>query len=87
MCSVFSVLQSPFEPQHDKTNKMTCMPTKDSDPDQSSLCAQWVAKDPRFLQADSEDSDQTGQMPELIRVFAGCMSFFGFVMRCSFILL
>ena len=34
--------------------------------DQSSLCAQWVAKDPRFLHADSEDSDQTGQMPRLI---------------------
>ena len=28
--------------------------------DQSSLCAQWVAKDPSFLHADSEDSDQTG---------------------------
>ena len=26
--------------------------------DQSSLCAQWVAKDPVFLHADSEDSDQ-----------------------------
>ena len=38
---------------------------------ESSLCAQWVAKDPRFLHADSEDSDQTGQMPRLIRVFAG----------------
>ena len=25
-----------------------------------SLCAQWVAKDPSFLHADSEDSDQTG---------------------------
>ena len=40
--------------------------------DQSSLCAQWVAKDSRFLHADSEDSDQTGQMPRLIWVFAGC---------------
>ena len=29
-------------------------------------CAQWVAKDPSFLHADSEDSDQTGQMPRLI---------------------
>ena len=38
---------------------------------ESSLCAQWVAKDPRFLHADSEDSDQTGRMPRLIRVFAG----------------
>ena len=36
-----------------------------------SLCIQWVAKDPRFLHADSEDSDQTGQMPRLIWVFAG----------------
>ena len=38
---------------------------------ESSLCAQWVAKDPRFLHADSEDSDQTGRMPRLIWVFAG----------------
>ena len=38
---------------------------------ESSLCAQWVAKDPSFLHADSEDSDQTGQMPRLIWVFAG----------------
>ena len=37
----------------------------------SSLCAQWVAKDPKFLHADSEDSDQTGRMPRLIWVFAG----------------
>ena len=26
----------------------------------------WVAKDPSFLHADSEDSDQTGRMPRLI---------------------
>ena len=39
---------------------------------ESLLCARWVAKDPRFLHADSEDSDQTGQMPRLIWVFAGC---------------
>ena len=38
----------------------------------SSMCAQWVAKDPRFLHADSEDSDKTGRMPRLIWVFAGC---------------
>ena len=30
---------------------------------ESSQCAQWVAKDPMFLYADSEDSDQTGRMP------------------------
>ena len=39
--------------------------------DQSLLCTQWVAKDPSFLHADSEDSDQTGQMPRPIGVFAG----------------
>ena len=35
--------------------------------DQSSLCAQWVAKDPMFLHAE----DQTDQTPRLIWVFAG----------------
>ena len=50
-----------------------CVPSEDSDQPghQSSLCAQWVAKDPSFLHADSKDSDQTGRMPRLIRVFAG----------------
>ena len=38
---------------------------------ESSLGAQWVAKDPSFPHADSEDSDQTGRMPRLIWVFAG----------------
>ena len=28
---------------------------------ESLLCAHWVAKDPRFLHADNEDSDQTGR--------------------------
>ena len=37
---------------------------------ESSLCAQWVAKDPSLLHADSEDSDQTGRMRRLIWVFA-----------------
>ena len=63
------------EPQHDKTNKMSVSPAKT----QISLgirpvwsvFAQWVAKDPRFLHADSKDSDQSGRMPRLIRVFAG----------------
>ena len=53
------------------TNKMTCASSEDSDqPGHPSLinplCAQWVAKDPRFLHADSKDSDQTGRMPMLI---------------------
>ena len=34
--------------------------------DQSSPCALWVAKDPMLLHVDSEESDQTGQMPRLI---------------------
>ena len=66
-----------IEQPHDKTNKMTCAPIEDSDQPGhspsliSSLCVQWVAKDPRFLHADSNDSDQTGLMSRLISVFAG----------------
>ena len=49
---------------------------------ESSLCTQWVAKDPSFLHADSKDSDQTGQMLRLIWVFTGCTCHFvGFVVR------
>ena len=55
---------------------------------ESSLCAQWVAKDPRFHHADSEDSDQTGRTSRLIWVFAGrTCHFVGFVMgwlMCSY---
>ena len=48
---------------------------------ESSLYTQLVAKDPGFLH-DSEASDQTGQMPRLIWVFAGRTGHFvGFVMR------
>ena len=37
-----------YEPQHDKTNKMTCVrASKDSD----QLYTHWVAKDPMFLHA------------------------------------
>ena len=52
------------EPAHDKTNKMAGAPSEDSD--QPGLCAQWVAKDPCFLHAESKDSYQTGRMPRLI---------------------
>ena len=75
------------EPRHDKTKNMCVRPAKTqislgirSVWSESSLCAQWVAKDPRFLHADSEDSDQTGWMPRLIWVFAGRTHFVGFVM-------
>ena len=54
-----------------------CAPSEDSEHlgirpawSESSLCAQWVAKDPSFLNADSENCDQTGRMPRLIWVFA-----------------
>ena len=67
-----------FEPQHNKTNKVTVRPAKIQTSLgfspvwlESSLSAQWVAKDPGCLHADSEDSDQTGRMPRLIWVFAG----------------
>ena len=66
------------EPQHDKTNKMIARPVKTQISlgirpvgSESSLCAQWVIKDPRFLHADSEDSDQSGRMPtDLSRCWA-----------------
>ena len=58
------------EPRHDKTNKMSVCPAKTQISigihpvwSESSQSAQWVAKDPSFLHADSEDSDQTGRMP------------------------
>ena len=57
--------------------------------DLSSLSAKWVVKGPRFLHADSKDSDQTGRMPRLIWGFASLRwahtHFVGFVMsRLSF---
>ena len=61
------------EPPHDKTNNMACAPSGDSDQPghppsliRVFACAHWVAKDPSFLHADNEDSDQTGRMPRLI---------------------
>ena len=75
------------EPPHVKTNKMTVHTAKTQISlgicpvwSESSLCAEWVAKDPSFLHADSEDSDQTGRMPSLIWVFARqTCHFVGFV--------
>ena len=59
-----------YEPQHYKTNKMTCAPSEDSD-QPGHPPSWWVAEDPMFLHADSEDSDQTGRMSRLIWVFGG----------------
>ena len=68
----------PYEPRHDKTNKMSMRQAKTQISlgihpvwSESSLCTQWVAQDPRFLHADSEDTDQTGRMPRLIWIFTG----------------
>ena len=48
---------------------------------ESSLCAQWITKNPSFLHADSEVSNQTGRMPRLIWVVAGrTCHFVGFIM-------
>ena len=54
-----------IEPVHDKTNKIKCAPKEDSDQPGHPLCVQWLTKDPRFLHADSEDSDLTWRMPRL----------------------
>ena len=69
-----------YEPRHGKTNKMTVRPVKT----QISLgiCTVWsesLLSAWRKLGslathwANSQDSDQTGRMPRLIWVFAGCM--------------
>ena len=60
-------VQRSYEPRHDKTNKVSVRPAKTqitlgtAQSDQSSLSTQCVAKDPSYLHADSEDSDQTGR--------------------------
>ena len=63
----------PYKPRHVKTNKVIVRTAKTQISmgihpvwSESSLCASWVAKDPTFLHADSENSDQTGRMPRLI---------------------
>ena len=80
---------SSYEPPRDKTNKISVRPAKTQISlgihpvwPESSLCALRIAKDPRFLHAKSEDSDQTGWMPKLIWVIAGRTGYFvGFVTR------
>ena len=77
-CTLFEYWIEENEQRHDKTNKVTVRPAKTRISlcirpvwSESSMCAQWVAKGPLFLHADSEDSDQIGRMPKLIWVFAG----------------
>ena len=69
---------APFEPRHNKTNKMTVLPAKTQISlgirtvwSESSLSA-WRNLGPLATHwAQNEDSDQTGRMPRLIWVFAG----------------
>ena len=49
-----------------KTKISLCIPTVRSGPSQGTL---WVDKDPKRLQADSEDFDQTVRLRRLILVF------------------
>ena len=63
-----------FEPRHDKSNKVSVRTAKTQIWSESSLCAQWVAKDPSFLHADSEDTDQTGRT--LILLVLSCRGSF-----------
>ena len=56
-------MENMVEPRHDKTNTLSVRPAKTQISlgirpvwSESSLCAQWVAKDPSFLHADSENS-------------------------------
>ena len=74
-----------YEPPHGKINKMTVHPAKTDQPGHPpsliSLCAQWVAKDPSFLYADSEDwSDRAVAQADLCLRWAH-MPFCDFVMK------
>ena len=62
-----------LEPPHDKTNKMTFVPSEDLDPPghPPSLIRVFAvcsvgSLGPNLLQADSADSGQAGRMPRLI---------------------
>ena len=76
-----------IEPRYDKINKMSMRPTKTLiNPGirpvwaEFSLCAQWVAKDPVFLHAHSEDwSDWVDAQADLSLCWAQT-HFVGFVM-------
>ena len=68
--STLVTMMNSYEPRHDKTNKMRARPAKTQISlgirpvwSESSLGAQWVAKNPSFLHADSENSHQTGRCP------------------------
>ena len=78
LCISVIALFAEYELPHDKSKKKNDLCAQQrlrsawasAQSDQSSLCALWEAKDPTFLHAHSEGSNQTGRMPRLIWVFA-----------------
>ena len=81
-----------IESRHDKTNKMIFAPSEDSDQpghppsDRSLRCPPEAKLGPKLpiehKAKTTDQTDQTGWMPRLIRVFAGHKGHFvGFVMR------
>ena len=77
-----------YEPPHDKTNKMNVCPAKTQISigicpvwSESSLCAQWVVKDPSFLHADSEDWSDWADAQDDLSLRWAHNHIVGFVMR------
>ena len=73
----FNVPLTSNEPKQDKTHKMICAHSKDRQP----LLSVWRKFGPRLPIKHTSKIDQTGRMPKLIWVFAGCTGHFvGFVL-------
>ena len=74
-------LAIPYEPQHDKTNKVACAPSKDSDQPGHPLYAQLVAKDPRFSMWTSDWPDAQADLGKHVILFVlSCCS--SYTMQC-----
>ena len=80
--------EKPYEPPHDKSNKMTCVSSEDSDqPVRPTTrirlhCLLEEALGPQLVIERTAKTDQTVQMPRLTWVFAGCTDHsVAFVMR------
>ena len=74
-----------YEPRHDKTNKIAMCPAKTQNSlgirpvwSESSLCAQWVAKDPSLLERTAKTLFRLGACPGWSESSLGAHSF------CSF---
>ena len=83
----------PYELRHDKTNKMTVCPAKTQISlgicpvwSESSLCTLWVAKDPSFLNADSDVSIRLGGCPGCSESSRDAHSFCWFCHKAAYIL-